>query len=51
MLAEALTESYTLTELFLTHNDLSQPSGVKLIKALANKPALKSLALNSCKLN
>ena len=51
MLAEALSEASTLTELFLTHNDLSQPSGVKIIKALTNKQALKSLALNSCKLN
>ena len=51
MLADALVDNQSLTELFLTHNDLSQPSGIKFMKALQNKPALKSLALNSCKLN
>jgi hypothetical protein len=40
-----------LTELFITHNDLSLPSGIKIIETIANKKALKSLALNSCKLN
>ncbi len=51
LLADGLSHNSTLTELFLTHNDLSHPSGLLFIKALFNKPALKSLALNSCKLN
>jgi hypothetical protein len=45
-----LVENQSLTELFLTHNDLSLQNGLKFIQSLANKP-LKSLALNSCKLN
>lgn len=36
--------------MFITHNDLSLPNGINVIKQLSNKKMLKSLALNSCKL-
>jgi Ran GTPase-activating protein (RanGAP) involved in mRNA processing and transport len=48
MLANGLNDNVTLTELFMTHNDLSGPSGEAFIKSLQGKPALKSLALNNC---
>lgn len=51
LLAEAIKENSSLTELFITHNDLSLPNGISFIQGLQNKPNLKSLALNSCKLN
>ena len=51
LMASGLAENQSLTELFITHNDLSLPSGVKFINSLANKPQLKSLALNSCRLS
>jgi NLR family CARD domain-containing protein 3 len=48
--AEGLKENTTLTELFMTHNDLSGMSGETFIKSLSGKPQLKSLALNNCKI-
>ena len=51
LLADALKDNSTLTELFMTHNDLSQPNGIAFIQCFNNKNALKSLALNNCKLN
>lgn len=51
MLGDGLRNNESLTELFITHNDLSLPSGFKIIETIQNKKALKSLALNSCKLN
>lgn len=50
LLADALKENCTLTELFITHNDLSLPNGLSLIQSLSNKTLLKSLALNNCSL-
>jgi Ran GTPase-activating protein (RanGAP) involved in mRNA processing and transport len=51
LLAEGLKENTILTDFFLSHNDLSHPNGMKIIEMLGNKSALKSLALNNCKLN
>ena len=45
-----MKENTTLTELYITHNDLSGMSGETFIKSLAGKPQLKSLALNNCKI-
>ena len=50
MLADGMKDNQTLTELFMTHNDLSGLSGESFIKSLGKKPNLKSLALNNCKL-
>jgi hypothetical protein len=50
MLAEGLRENSTLSELFMTHNDLSGLSGDAFIRSLSGKPNLKNLALNNCKL-
>ena len=49
-MAEGLASNTTLTELFMTHNDLSGFSGEAFIKSLGGKSALKSLALNNCRL-
>ena len=53
MLSEGLALNTRLTDLFFTHNDLlaAGEGGVRFIQALSNKKELKSLALNSCKLN
>jgi Ran GTPase-activating protein (RanGAP) involved in mRNA processing and transport len=53
MFAEGLTNNTRLTDFFFTHNDLQEcgNAGLALIKCLANKTNLKSLALNSCNLN
>lgn len=51
MLANGLKENSTLTELFMTHNDLSGMSGEHFIKSLEGKPGIKSLALNNCKVS
>ena len=51
MLADGIVNNQTLTELYLTHNDLSLPNGIKIIKSLEGKKNLKSLALNSCRIN
>ena len=53
MLSEGLAMNTRLTDLFFTHNDLlnAGDGGIKFIQSLANKKELKSLALNSCKLN
>ncbi len=50
-LAEGLTNSINLTELFLSYNDLSENSGLVLAKSLENKSRLKILGLNNCKLS
>lgn len=50
ILASGMKDNSTLTELFMTHNDLSGISGESFIKSLSGKPALKSLALNNCKI-
>lgn len=51
MLGEALMSNEILTDFFITHNDLSVEGGETLIKSLANKKQLKTLAMNSCKLS
>lgn len=51
ILADGIKENHSLTELYMTHNDLSQPNGIKLIEALEGKKNLKCLALNSCKID
>lgn len=45
-----MKENNTLTELFISHNDLSGMSGEAFIKSLSGKTSLKSLALNNCKI-
>lgn len=50
ILANGMKDNSTLTELFMTHNDLSGISGESFIKSLSGKAALKSLALNNCKI-
>ena len=45
-----MKDNTTLTELFMTHNDLSGMSGEAFIKSLSGKPGLKSLALNNCRI-
>jgi hypothetical protein len=50
ILADGMKDNNTLTELFMTHNDLSGMSGETFIKSLAGKSGLKSLALNNCKI-
>jgi len=45
-----MKDNNTLTELFMTHNDLSGMSGEAFIRSLAGKNGLKSLALNNCKI-
>ena len=37
LLADGLRENSTLTDLFLTHNDLSSPNGMHLVGTLGNK--------------
>ena len=37
LLARGLEDIEGLLELFLTHNDLSLPNGILILKALANK--------------
>lgn len=51
MLAEGLKDNTTLTELFMTYNDLSGISGQQFIKSLSGKSSIKSLALNNCRLS
>lgn len=53
MFADGLANNTRLTDLFFTHNDLQEAgnAGLALIKTLANKTNLRSLALNSCNLN
>jgi len=34
LLAEAIKENSSLTELFITHNDLSLPNGISFIQGL-----------------
>ena len=48
LLANGLKDNTTLTELFMTHNDLSGMSGEAFIRSLQGKPSIKSLALNNC---
>jgi hypothetical protein len=50
ILADGMKENNTLTELFISHNDLSGMSGETFIKSLSGKTSLKSLALNNCKI-
>jgi hypothetical protein len=51
ILASGVREISSLTEFYMTHNDLSQPNGVKLLEALEGKKSLKCLALNSCNID
>ena len=51
VLSEALALNVGIEELSLTHNDLSLPNGVKLIRALKNMTHLKKISLNSCNLD
>jgi Ran GTPase-activating protein (RanGAP) involved in mRNA processing and transport len=48
VLANAIAQNTEIEELSLSHNDLSLPNGVKMIKALKNMGNLKKLSLNSC---
>ena len=50
-IAEGLMENSTLTELFLSYNDLSENSGLQLAKSLENKANLRILGLNNCKIS
>lgn len=51
ILSDALALNVGIEELSLTHNDLSLPNGVKLIRALKNMPNLKKISLNSCNMD
>lgn len=51
MLADAIAVNIEIEEISLTHNDLSLPNGLKLIRALKNMKQLKKLSLNSCMLD
>jgi len=51
LFAEAINENQAITDFYITHNNLDGPNGLKLLKSLSNKKQLKSLALNSCKMN
>lgn len=50
---DGLIENKVLTDFFFTHNDLQAggEGGLSILKSLANKKDLKSLALNSCNVN
>ena len=52
-LADGLKENKVLTDFFFTHNDLQAggDGGLGVLKSLANKKDLRSLALNSCNVN
>lgn len=51
MLADAIAVNTHIEEISMTHNDLSLPNGVKIIRALKNMTNLKKLSLNSCTLD
>ena len=51
MLADAIAVNVKIEEISMTHNDLSLPNGVKIIRALKNMTSLKKLSLNSCTLD
>lgn len=53
LLASGLATNSRLTDFFFTHNNLEEHEdvGITFIKSFENKRELKSLALNSCKLN
>jgi len=46
-----MKDNTTLKELFLSYNDLSEDSGLKLAKALENKSQLLILGLNNCRIS
>lgn len=52
-LADGLKDNKVLTDFFFTHNDLQAggEGGLSVLKSLANKKDLRSLALNSCNIN
>jgi len=52
-LADGLAGNKVLTDFFFTHNDLQAggEGGLSVLKSLANKKDLRSLALNSCNIN
>jgi len=52
-LGDGLKENKVLTDFFFTHNDLQAggEGGLAILKSLANKKDLRSLALNSCNVN
>ena len=50
-LADALAVNRGIEELSMTHNDLSLPTGIRVIQALKNMPNLKKVTLNSCMLD
>ena len=50
MLAEGLRVNVGIEEIQFTHNDLSGPNGLVVIKALKSLPKLAKLSLNSCNL-
>ena len=48
MLAEGLRVNAGIEEIQFTHNDLSLPNGLAVIRALKQLPLLSKLSLNSC---
>ena len=50
-MASGIKDNTTLTELFMTHNDLSGSNGEIFVMSLGGKLNIKSLALNNCKIN
>jgi hypothetical protein len=53
LLATSLAHNTRLTDFFFTHNDIEEheDAGYQFLKSFENKRELRSLALNSCKLN
>lgn len=51
MLADAIAVNVHIEEISMTHNDLSLPNGVKIVRAFKNMTNLKKLSLNSCMLD
>lgn len=49
--ADAMSQNRSLTDLYITHNDLSGPNGQRLLSTLRGKTYLKTVALNNCKVN
>ena len=50
MLAEGLIVNVGIEEIQFTHNDLSLPNGLAVLRSLKTLPNLSKLSLNSCNL-
>ena len=50
MLSEGLRVNIGIEEIQFTHNDLSLPNGLAVLRSLQQLPSLAKLSLNSCNL-